>query len=127
MTLDLRDYALMRQGELSRTLAGLATVDPALVLDLAHKLRPDDLTDAHARQFLTALTPDADPLTVARKLGLTVDYVRWLGLACDELPTLKQSAIAAADEIKRLTITRATLAGLSDWLKEAGKIGGYHV
>lgn len=123
MPRDLRDFTLCRQSELSRTLAGCAIVDPALVVELVRKLRPADLTDEQARKFLTALTPEADPFTVARELGLTVDYARWLALGCDELPNLRQAAQAAANEIKSLVVTRDTISELQTWYAVARAIG----
>lgn len=122
---DLRDFALARQTELTRILAGCACVDPPLVVELVRKLKPADLTDESARRFLTAITPDGDPLTVARDLGLTADYPRWLGIACDELVNLRQTARAACDEIRRLTIMREAIAELGTWLAVAQAVGRY--
>lgn len=125
MTRDLRDYTLIRQNELTRTLAGCAITEPGLVVELVRKLRPADLTDVFARKFLLALKADSDPVQVALELGLAREYPRWMGIACDALPDLKQAAEAATDEIKRLCVMRQALTELQGWLEEARRMGGY--
>lgn len=123
MAKDLRDFALARQNELTRTLAGCACVDPTHVVELVRKLRPDDITDEHARKFLLALTPDADPLETARTTGTIREYPEWLGIATDRLFELHAAATAAVDEIKRLVVMRQALNELSTWLAEAREKG----
>lgn len=125
MTRDLRDYALVKQNELTRILAGCAIVDPALVVELVRKLRPDDLTDEPARKFLLALTPESNPRELAASLGLCKEYTTWMGLGCDELWDIPRTARSATDEIKRLCVVRQGLTELQDWLKDAERIGGY--
>ena len=123
--MNLVDATARRQAELARTLAGCATVNPALVVELTRKLRPADLVDEKARRFLLALKPDSDPFQVALSQGLVREYPKWLSIATDSLFNLKQAAMAATDEIKRLVIMRQTLTGLQSWLAEAVRIGKY--
>ena len=123
--MNLTDATARRQSELTQTLAGCATVNPALVVELVHKLRPADLIDEPARAFLLALKPDMNPAALALKLGLVREYMRWLGIGCDVLWTLPQVATEAVDGIKKLCIAREALTELSDWLIKAERTGGY--
>lgn len=123
--MNLTDATTRRQAELTQTLAAIATLNPSLACELRSKIRPADLIDERAKKYLQALKPDSNPCILAFELGLGLEYARWLRLACEIPWPVDQTAKAAVDEIKRLVITRQTLAGLGDWLKEAGRIGGY--
>lgn len=116
---DLRDFALARENELTRILAGLALLDPPFVVELVKGLRPDDLTDELARKFLLALKPDSSPADLALELGLANEYMRWLGLASDHLWGLR----TVGSELKKLVVLRQGLDELQGWLAEAARMG----
>ncbi len=121
-------FISIRQGELTRILAGCAIVNPGLVVELVKQLRPADLVDEHARKFVLAIKPNStnqDLVALAFDLGLAVEYTFWMLIADEHLWDLNNTARSAADEIKALTITKTTLHSLSSWIAETARYGAY--
>ena len=116
----LSDLTTRRAAELCQILASCAIIETDYVCELTKTIKPEDLVDQAGKRFLSALalTPDTDLVELAIKENLVSEYCQWLGLACDNLPRLRSTAEQAANEIKRLAITRSTLVGMSEWVAE---------
>ena len=125
--MNLIDCITIRLSELSRILAGFGLIAPRDTWEKMQRLRPDELLDERAQEFLVALKPDSNPVTLAFELGLETESVRWMGLAVDNLFELHpETAKDAVTSIKKLCIARSALRDLSPWLSEAMQIGAYH-
>ena len=126
--LNLADAAAFRMSELSRLLAGLATLAPAEVMPMVETLNPEDLTDEHARQFLEALAESSNltrenAVKIITDLGLWRDSLKWQGLVALSGDGFTAIAERAVEAIKRISITLETLPDLGRYANslEAGK------
>jgi len=125
--LSLIDAITFRMGELSRLLAGLATLAPAEIMPEVQTLEAEDLLDEHAKRFLLALGESEltreNAVKICFELGFWKDMFRWQGLVLLAGDGFEQIGTAAVDEIKKLVILVDELPQLSRYASqlEAGK------
>ncbi len=117
MTSYLVDIALMRQGELTRQLAGCASLDPVAILPvISQKLKTTDLTDEKARDFICQLQDHFDELKsvndnvdgvfkivfkLATEDKILFDFLGWITSFDD---TAKKVGLETIREIQRSAI-----------------------
>ena len=115
----LADAACARMSELTRLLAGLATLAPAEVMPMVKTLNPSDLTDEHARQFLQALAGGEwtrkSAIDMCLSLGYWEDYIKWQELVNLSGDGFEYIAARTVEAIKRLHITLLTIQDLAHY------------
>jgi hypothetical protein len=126
-----RDYTLydvitLKQGLLSRTLAGCAAIDPGAVLPEVNKLHLTDLTDERVRKFVASLldryqapiAPEQSAdlvVSTAFDLGFPVEYAAWLSLAIEDTIPAGELASRCVNQLMKLAVLLACLSDLQDY------------
>lgn len=111
---------------MTRLLAGCVAIDPARVLPMLDRLKPEALTDTQARRYILEMRgrlPELQAADIDRQAEISrasvqgtclmVDYLKWINLVDD----VRQDAAAAIRELQALSITLNEIAGLRDWIQ----------